>query len=81
MLQMRLWQKLWHARGRSGLLVNWVSNILRLKEILLHFSHLWREQNEAAHSKAMEGRRLAVDSYWIEEAPEMVEKVVEKDMV
>ncbi|PPE00536.1 hypothetical protein GOBAR_DD02441 [Gossypium barbadense] len=45
------------------------------------FSHVWREQNEAAHSKAMEGRRLAVDSYWIEEAPEMVEKVVEKDML
>ncbi|MBA0880419.1 hypothetical protein Goshw_009252, partial [Gossypium schwendimanii] len=44
------------------------------------FSHVWREQNEAAHSKAMEGRRLAVDRYWIEEAPEMVEKVVEKDM-
>lgn len=43
------------------------------------FHHLRQESNEDAHVLAREGRQFEKDRYWIEEAPTIVEKVVEED--
>lgn len=43
------------------------------------FSHVRRDQNEAAHAMTMEGCHLAVDYYWIKEAPKMAAEVAKKD--
>ncbi|MBA0799957.1 hypothetical protein Gohar_010435, partial [Gossypium harknessii] len=43
--------------------------------VTITFHHVRRDANEAAHVLAREERRLSEEWLWIEEAPELVERV------
>ncbi|MBA0767144.1 hypothetical protein Gotri_016090 [Gossypium trilobum] len=47
--------------------------------VTITFHHVRRDANEAAHVLAREERRLSEEWLWIEEAPELVERVAAVD--
>ncbi|KAK5793106.1 hypothetical protein PVK06_034242 [Gossypium arboreum] len=46
-------------------------------EVTYHF--VPREANRAAHNLALEGRQRQTSYFWVDEAPDSVEKVVDED--